>query len=118
MRKSILFTAFLFCVFTLHAQSADNNIAVGDVIVLGEPSGSSYSNIDFPQKNIIIKRGAIANFNALIGKQLLVKRIDTDKYGTTIATLQREDGLNFFRFFPKAEANLTKALASGELKTL
>ena len=114
MRKSILFTAFLFSVYLLQGQAIDN-IAEGDVLVLGEPSGSAYVAIDFPRRNIIIKRGAIADFKALIGKKLIVLRIENEKNGNKIAVLKRKDGQNFFRFFPEVKANLSQALNAREL---
>lgn len=116
MRKLILLTTFLFCVFTLQAQT-DYNIKAGDLLVLGEPSGSSYKAIAFPKKNIIIKRGAIANFNDLVGKKLVVKQIENSN-GSETLILKRDDDMNFFRFFPTVKADLAKALELGELKTL
>lgn len=116
MRKSILFTAFLFCLITLQAQNTNYDVAVGDILILGNPSGSSYAHVDFPRKNIIIKRGAIANFKTLVGKKLLILQIEQDKNGNKIATLKPKDGRNFFRFFPNVKADLSKSIKSGELK--
>lgn len=115
MRTSILLLAFLFCTYTLKSQSSNYNVNEGDIIILGEASGSSYKSVHFPRKNIIIKRGAIANFKALIGKKLIILRIENDKNGNAIATLKRRDGHNFFRFFPEVKANLSQALNAGEL---
>ncbi len=118
MRKSIFFTAFLFSVFILQGQATDYNITEGDTLMLGEPTESTYTTIDFPRRNIIIKRGAIPNFKALIDKRILVAQLKTDKKGRMNVTLKRIDGLNFFRFFPKVKADLSKAIDSGELKTI
>lgn len=118
MRKSVFFTAFLFQLFILQGQTMDYNIAVGDVLVLGAPNGSTYTAVDFPRRNTIIKRGAIADFNALIGKRVFVEQLLTDEEGQTKVTLKRADGLNFFRFLPNVEANVSKAIALGELKTI
>ena len=118
MIKSIFFSAFLLSVFILQGQATDYNIIEGDTLVLGEPTGLSYKTIDFPRKNIIIKRGAIPNFNALIGKRVLVAQLKTDEEGRMNVTLKRIDGLNFFRFYPKVKADLSKAIDSGELKTI
>lgn len=118
MRKAFILAFFLCLGGMLRAQNNDNVIAEGDVLVLGEAKGSDYRYIDFPKKNIIIKRGAIANFKALIGKYLVVHSIETDDAGNTEVVLKRKDGINFFRFFPKVEANLTQAMASGELMAI
>lgn len=116
MKKAIFFMAFLFCTSGLIAQSDTYDFVEGDILELGEASGSRYTSIDFPRKNIIIKRGAIADFNNLIGKKLTIQEIHNDKKGEVIAVLKRTDGLNFFRFYPQVEAHLSKAIASGELK--
>lgn len=102
----------------LKAQEKENIVAEGDILVLGKAHNSDYSHIDFPKKNIIIKRGSIANFNALVGTRLVVQSFERDKDGMTKAVLKRKDGLNFFRFFPRVRANIEKAIQSGELKTI
>ena len=117
MRKSTFFTAFLVSVFILQGQATDYNITEGDTLMLGEPTGLNYTTIDFPRRNIIIKRSAIPNFNALIGKRVLVAQLKADEKGRLNATIKRLDGLNFFRFFPKVKADLSKAIDSGELKS-
>ncbi|MDB4292069.1 hypothetical protein N9954_01580 [Maribacter sp.] len=117
MRKLYFFTTFLFGVIILQGQSTNYNVAEGDVLLLGPPSGQTYTAIDFPRRNTIIKRGAIANYESLIGKRVVVAALETDKKGKTIVTLKRKDGLNFFRFFPKVKADLSRAIASEELKS-
>jgi len=117
MRKSVLVLAFFLCFGgTLKAQDNETTISEGDIVVLGEAPGSNYQHIHFPKKNFIIKRGAIANFNALVGEKLVVALIETDKKGNPKAVLKRKDGRNFFRFFPTVRAQVSKALQSGELK--
>lgn len=119
MRKSVLLLAFFLCLGgMLNAQDKENIVAEGDIVVLGEPESSGYSHIDFPRKNIIIKRGAIPNFNALIGERLVVQSLETNKEGITEAVLIRRDGMNFFRFFTKVRADIDQAIESGELKTI
>lgn len=116
MRKSFFFMVLLATISMLYAQETSQVLNEGDVITLGPPSGFHYQNIDFPRKNLIIKRGAIPNFNALIGEKLIVEHIETDKNGKTQAVLKRKDGLNFFRFYPTVNARVTKALVSGEIE--
>jgi len=119
MRKSVVVLAFFLCLGgMLNAQDKENIVAEGDIIVLGKPNGSDYRHIDFPRKNIIVKRGAIANFNALIGKRLVVQSLEIDKDGVTEAVLTRKDGMNFFRFFPKVRADIEQAIETGELQTI
>lgn len=118
MRKTIVMLALLLVSGMLLGQSNELAISQGDIVMLGKPSASNYQYIDFPRKNIIIKRGAIADFKSLVGKTLVVKSIETDKDGETVATLTRKDGLNFFRFFPEVKSNISRAIASNELKTV
>lgn len=109
--------AFLIGVGMLHAQENNSIVNEGEVLTLRAPAGSDYQHIDFPRKNIIIKRGAIANFKNLIGKELVVSEVNTKPDGSLETILKRKDGMNFFRFFPSVKANVEKALLSGELRT-
>ncbi len=115
MRNLVFYVAFI-AAGLLQAQEQKDTIVKGDILILSQPLGSSYFHIEFPKKNIIIKRGAIANFNNLIGQKLVVDQIILFEDGTTEAILKRKDGKNFFRFFPKVKSNLDKAVATGELK--
>lgn len=116
MKKTVLIMTFLFCTVGLTAQIDNYDLKEGDIVELGETSGTHYRNIEFPRKNIIIKRGAIADFKSLVGRKLRIEKLETNKNNEAIATLKRTDGLNFFRFYPQVKANISKALTSGELK--
>ncbi|MGB5437128.1 MAG: hypothetical protein WBM98_14630 [Maribacter sp.] len=115
MRKSAIMIAFLFSIGMLHAQDNSSVIEKGTVLTLGNVTASSYQHIDFPRKNIIIKRGAIADFNNLEGRKVFVEEIVTAN-GKTKVTLKRKDGRNFFRFWPTVTSDIEMALAKGELK--
>lgn len=117
MRKVVILVVSILMTTQLIGQENMTGIEKGDVMKLGPVSAAGYQHIDFPRKNIIIKRGAIANFNSLVGEKVIVQNMEKDRSGTYIATLTRKDGLNFFRFFPEVKANISKALESGELKT-
>ncbi len=118
MGKSIFILTFFLCLGGV-LQAQDNyDVAEGDILVLGKAQGLEYKHIDFPKKNIIIKRGALANFNAIVGQWVVVDKLKTKKDGTAIAILKRKDGRKFFRFYPTVKANLNSALNSGELKTI
>lgn len=116
MRKSIVMLAFFLSSGMLFAQNNEYDVNKSDVLILGKPSASNYKNILFPRKNIIIKRGAIADFKSLIDISLMVKNIETDKNGRIVAILVRKNGLKFFRFFTEVKADLNKAIESKELK--
>lgn len=115
MKKAVILIVSIFFSIVLMAKS--NNLSAvqkGTVLTLGACSASGYMHIDFPRKNTIIKRGAIANFNSLEGRKVIVTEIRS-KDDTTEIVIKRKDGLNFFRFFPTATANLEKAIIKNEL---
>ena len=115
--RTIIFAIFLFCsTNALMAQKNDSQISKGSIYKISEPTGHTYKHIDFPRRNIIIKRGAIANYNSLVGMDIVVKELIKNTDGSTTAIMARKDGRPFFRFYPTVEANLEKALAIGELK--
>lgn len=117
--RTILLAILIFCsTNTLLAQENDTPISIGTIYRLSEPAGHTYKHLDFPRKNIIIKRGAIADYNSLVGMELVVKELINDPNGANKAILVRKDGRPFFRFFPTVEANLEKALAIGELRKI
>jgi hypothetical protein len=102
----------------LRSQEKVHKVSRGDILTVGSPSGSTYQHIDFPRKNIIIKRGAIADFNNLLEIKVIVEHMAANKDGSTEVVLKRKDGHNFFRFYPFITANLDKALEKAELKVL
>ena len=117
MRKTTIVIAFLFSIGMLQAQENPDVIEKGTVLTLGKVAASSYQHIDFPRKNIIIKRGAIANFNNLEGRKVVVEEVSSLN-GKTTVILKRKDGRNFFRFWPTVSSDIEMALLKGELKIL
>lgn len=117
MKKVIFIMSFVLSLGLVNGQESEKAIETGTVLTLGDPSsGLDYKYVHFPRKNFIIKRGAIANFKGLVGKKVEVNSMMKSDNGMTKIVLKRKDGLKFFRFYPKIEANLEKAMASGELK--
>lgn len=109
----VIFLLISQLAFTQENQTVTSEKAV---YVLGVPAGSDYKYIHFPKKNIILKRGAIANFNSIIGTKVVVDRTPGKSKMADKVVLKRKDGRNFFRFFPTVKADLEKALEAGELK--
>lgn len=102
---------FLLCPFFLMAQE----VKVGDIFVLGETEGAQYEHLLVPKKNIIIKRGAIADMKQLHGLQVEVAGIAYDSSGNSLVTLRRTDGGKFFRAFSEIKARFEPAVSEGEL---
>lgn len=117
MKKLLCIAIFALSGVVL-AQDNLKTVEVGDVLVLSEPAKETYKHIDFPRKNTIMKRGAIADFKNLVGKRVIVSEISTLADGTKQVVLKREDGQDFFRFYPSVKGDLDKALAAGELRLL
>ena len=114
MKKIAIFIALIFTAGSMQAQKSSTMVQKGEVITMGKVSATGYKHINFPRKNFIIKRGALANFNALNGEKVVVHDVFTEN-GDTKIMLKRKNGTNFFRFWTVVEANLEKAIANGEL---
>ena len=112
----IIFAFVVLCSFSISQAQEKTEIEEGSILTLHMSNGA-FHHINFPKANFIIKRGAIANFRALEGKQVIVEEKIT-KNNKTIVSLRRKDGKNFFRFYPKVTANLDNALSFGELKAV
>jgi len=116
MKKYVLGMALAFLSFKNYGQSNVNEVKIGDEVTLSEPAGGdTYKHINFPKKNIIIKRGAIADFNSLSGLPLEVTSIKNTATDDKIVTLKRRDGKKFFRFYKTVDANFSDAIKSKEL---
>lgn len=118
MKKFSLNIVLILCFGIFYGQEQNHAITTGDILLINEPSGGSYNHIKFPKRNSIIKRGAIANFNSLVGKKVVVDKIISADEGTRKVFLKRQDGQKFFRFFPKVTCSIEKAIVSGELTLL
>lgn len=112
----------LFSFGALQAQQETSpivtDIAVGDVLQIGEPVVMQYKHIDFPRANFIIKRNGIADFKTVKGNHVVVTAISENAKGETKVTLKRKNGTKFFRSYETVEANLAGALNEGELRRL
>ncbi|WP_282162041.1 hypothetical protein [Ulvibacterium marinum] len=115
--KTVVFSlVFVLAGFTALAQDTSDLIAVGDVMSINVPENGSFAHVHFPRKNLIIKRGGIADMKRVHGNKVVVTGIKTISNGNTMVTLKRKDGRKFFKFLPSVKADLENALAKGELK--
>ena len=118
MKNLIFLMVFAISTVFTYGQNNLNEVQIGDVFVISESGSDNYRHINFPRKNHIIKRGAIADFKRLKGLKLVVTSITTNSNDKTIVTLKRHDGQPFFRFFPTVDAHLEKAIEAKELLTI
>lgn len=115
MNKYSIIALFLFCSVLGYGQNNLSNVEEGDVFTLGTAVTPEYKHIDFPRRNFILKRGAIANFNKLKGEKVVVHKVSYNNENEAEVVLKRLDGKRFFRFFPTVKANFDRAMESGEL---
>ncbi|WP_226968039.1 hypothetical protein [Zobellia roscoffensis] len=117
MKKFVL--ALMLSGSFLYAQDETkinaNNVEVGDVLEIGAPVTMNYKHIKFPRANFIIKRGGLANYRALQGNNVVVTSVENKKNGSTEIKIKRKDGSRFFRTHTVVAADISNALASGEL---
>lgn len=118
MKNIILIVVFALFSLNLEAQQKtglDIDVKVGTLLTINKPSAREYKHIQFPRRNIIIKRGGIANMNSVSGEEVIVSKTGENRKGVVVVTLKRKDGHKFFNSFPIVKANLNDALAAGEL---
>lgn len=116
MKKILFFAVFVISSISLTAQQPQLQVSEGDEFTILNPASSEFQYIHFPRKNFIIKRGAIPDMKKVYGTRVIVTSVDYNDMGLAEVTLERADGRKFFRHFRSVEADLSKALSSGELK--
>lgn len=119
MRNIVLVAVFMFLGVGLAAQQQneeqDTDVTVGTVLTIGKPADWEYRHIQFPRRNMIIKRGGIATMKSVQGEAVLVTGIKKNRKGVVLVTLKRADGRKFFNTFSTVKATLHNALAAKEL---
>lgn len=121
MKKLILFLSFLVTINSV-ALNVDetqfNNPKVGDVFVINKPSGQKFDHIKFPKSNIIRKRGGLANYKNIYGKNVIVKNVKTKNDGTIFIQVELQNGNKFFGYLNTVKVDFAKAMLSGEITVL
>ncbi|MEO1012289.1 MAG: hypothetical protein AAFX53_13355 [Bacteroidota bacterium] len=116
MKTVVCSLIFALAAFSSNAQSDSDLVQVGDVLTIGTAENGNFNHIDFPRKNLIIKRGGIANMKSVYGNVVVVTDVKSMNDGNTEVVLKRKDGRKFFRHLASVKADLENALADGELK--
>ena len=112
MKKGLLFV--VFAIFALSLGQAQD-VQVGDIYVIEKPSGNEFKHVMFPKKNLIMKRGGIADMDMVKNLEVEVVSVTYTMDNKTLVTLKRTDGGRFFKSLFSVKANLEEALSSGEL---
>ena len=108
---------YVFVLVILSMQSAfaqERSVETGTVLEIIKPDGP-FRHLNLPRNNFIIKRGGIANLNALSGNLVVVTAVK-EVEGSKEIVLKRKDGRKFFRNYATISANWPEALEAGELR--
>ncbi|CAH8286389.1 hypothetical protein EV196_106274 [Mariniflexile fucanivorans] len=111
----LLAGSFSFANNTNPTDFKQNDPKIGDVLVINSTSNVKYNHIDFPQLNIVAKRGNVANYKSVHGKRVVVKEVLNNDNGNTKILIENEDKSKFFGFLRHVEATYEKSITSGEM---
>ncbi|RYH73055.1 hypothetical protein EVU94_10285 [Flavobacteriaceae bacterium 144Ye] len=111
--KSILILVLALFSFSIQAQ---DTVKEGDVLRIGKASGETYSHVDFPRLNTLVKRGSVASYKNVVGELAVVESVTKNKDNTVKITMKLKSGKKFFNYLNSVSADFDKAIASGELK--
>ena len=111
----LLMSGVAFANNTQPLESLQNEPKIGDILVINATSNTKYYHIDFPQLNIIVKKGNVANYKSVHGKRVVIKEVINDENGNTKVLIENEDNTKFFGFVTQVQAHYTKAITSGEI---
>lgn len=116
MRNRLIFTLF-FSLFSIviYSQNSNPSVKVGDVFVIGEVYNNNYEHINFPRANFIIKRGGIANYKNVTGKQVEIASIKEKKDGSLLATIKLTSEKFFFNSHKYVTVEIIDAIRQKEL---
>lgn len=114
MKIRCFFAIFIFFAGISMAIAQTTSVQAGEELVLVVPEDGTFSHVDVPRKNIIIKRGWIADMKSLDGNRVIVSEVLETPDGTEVV-LKRKDGRKFFRSFPTLTAQWPAVLESEEL---
>lgn len=112
MKKQILGLFLIGCFFFATAQEQPK---VGDVLTIDQPQNHDYKHIDFPKRNILVKRGKLANYKSVYNNVVIVDEVITNDNGSIEVILKKKDGTKFFGILNKVKANYMKAIEAKEL---
>ncbi|MCO6161595.1 hypothetical protein [Flavobacterium sp. NRK F7] len=118
MKALYHFIVLVFALFSANTYSQETNHQeeTQKVYVLKPVPNHAYQHVYFPKTNFIKKRGGFENYEALVGKKVVVVNKIKEKKEGWIVLLKLEDGGKFFGVYPTIEAHLEKAIEKGELE--
>ena len=102
--------------YQVNATNIENNPEVGDRLLIQSPENTTYTAVNMPKLNFVVKKGGVANYKSVQNTLVEVVKISQNKEGENIVTLQRVDGAKILGLKKSVSANYNQALQIGELK--
>ena len=102
--------------YQVNASNIENNPEVGDRLLIQSPENTTYTAVNMPKLNFVVKKGGVANYKSVQNTLVEVVKISQNKEGENIVTLQRVDGAKILGLKKSVSANYDRALQIGELK--
>ncbi|PQJ80789.1 dihydroorotase [Polaribacter porphyrae] len=97
------------------SQTSNSNFKVGDKFLVGKTEMNNYEHIKFPRKNFIIKKGGIATYKNIIGREVTITSLKEHKNGTLLAIIKLTSNKKFFNSHKFIKVNIRKAISEKEL---
>ena len=114
MKLALIFVIFAFLGYSTPMTNQAQDVQVGDILTIEEPSGNEFRYVYFPKKNIIMKRGGIPDMDMVKNLEVEVVSV-TYTNNKTLVMLKRTDGGRFFKSIFSVKAEYESALDAGEL---
>tara|TARA_R100000655_G_scaffold11802_1_gene27327 strand:+ start:659 stop:1030 length:372 start_codon:yes stop_codon:yes gene_type:complete len=102
--------------YQVNATNIDTNPEIGDRLLIQSPENTTYTALNMPKLNFVVKKGGVANYKSVQNTLVEVVKISQNKKGESMVTLQRVDGAKILGLKKSVSANYHKALQLGELK--
>ena len=102
--------------YQVNATNIDNNPEIGDRLLIQSPENTTYTALNMPKLNFVVKKGGVANYKSVQNTLVEVVKISKNKKGESVVTLQRVDGAKILGLKKSVSANYDRALQLGELK--
>lgn len=115
--KQVILLALLFGLFSNAsvAQGEDANFNVGDTFTIAKVENNHYKHINFPKNNFIRVKGGLANYNSIIGEQVVIHSLKEKKNGKVVACIKLSSGNKFFMSHRYVTVDITEAISTNEL---
>tara|TARA_B100000953_G_C17682616_1_gene312746 strand:+ start:80 stop:451 length:372 start_codon:yes stop_codon:yes gene_type:complete len=102
--------------YQVNATNIDNNPEIGDRLLIQSPENTTYTALNMPKLNFVVKKGGVANYKSVQNTLVEVVKISKNKKGESVVTLQRVDGAKILGLKKSVSANYDQALQLGELQ--